>query len=110
MPSSTEELEIRHQTLPWERERRDRLGRETDNYMGEERKEYRRLGSSRVKLNLEFLQAVLRLPKCIKIVYAKSALKREIGVIEMNKMAKKETENRNYDKYMFEVSKRLKQI
>lgn len=78
--------------------------------MGEERKENRRLGSSRVKLNLECLQAVLRLPKCIKIVYGNSALKREIGVIEMNKMAKKETENRKYDKYMFGVSKRLKQI
>lgn len=57
--------------------------------MGEERKENHRLGSSRRKLNLEFLQAVLRLPKCIKIVYGKSALKREIAIIEMNKMAKK---------------------
>lgn len=57
--------------------------------MGEERKESHRLGSSRVKLNLEFLQAVLRLPKCIKIVYGKSALKRGIAIIKMNKMAKK---------------------
>lgn len=62
--------------------------------MGEERKENRRLGSSRVKLNLECLQAVLRLPKCIKIVYGNSALKREIGVIEMNKMAKKKKRER----------------